>query len=92
VNRNVVFGLFRFLGHRFSPQLTDIGETHFWRIDLHAIPQHRLSMRRILRHSRRIDEPCSAKLYHQPAPTALPSPTSMRLWRSVWPRGPNVGA
>ena len=25
-----------------------------------------------LRHSRRIDQPCSPKLYHQPAPTALP--------------------
>ncbi len=30
---------------------------------------HRLQS---LRHSRRIDEPCSPKLYHQPAPTALP--------------------
>ncbi|MCX6602589.1 MAG: Tn3 family transposase [Acidobacteria bacterium] len=72
MNRNVVFGLFRFLGHRFSPRLADIGETHFWGIDPHAIPQHRLSMRRILLHSRRIDEPSSAKVYHQPAPTALP--------------------
>ncbi len=25
-----------------------------------------------LQHSRRIDQPCSPKLYHQPAPTALP--------------------
>ena len=29
---NVVFGLFRLLGYRFSPRLTDIGGARFWRI------------------------------------------------------------
>ncbi len=33
---DVVFGLFRLLGYRFSPRLTDIGGTRFWRIDRHA--------------------------------------------------------
>ena len=30
---DVVFGLFRLLGYRFSPRLADIGGTRFWRID-----------------------------------------------------------
>jgi len=30
---DVVFGLFRLLGYRFSPQLADVGGTRFWRID-----------------------------------------------------------
>ncbi len=33
---DVVFGLFRLLGRRFSPRLADIGGTRFWRIDTHA--------------------------------------------------------
>lgn len=33
---DVVFGLFRLLGYRFSPRLADIGGTRFWRIDLQA--------------------------------------------------------
>jgi len=33
---DVVFGLFRLLGYRFSPRLADIGGTRFWRIDLKA--------------------------------------------------------
>ncbi len=30
---DVVFGLFRLLGYRFSPRIADIGGTRFWRID-----------------------------------------------------------
>ena len=30
---DVIFGLFRLLGYRFSPRLADIGGTRFWRID-----------------------------------------------------------
>ena len=30
---DIVFGLFRLLGYRFSPRLADIGGTRFWRID-----------------------------------------------------------
>ena len=30
---DVVFGLFRLLGYRFSPRLAEIGGTRFWRID-----------------------------------------------------------
>ena len=33
---DVVFGLFRLLGYRFSPRLADIGGTRFWRIDSRA--------------------------------------------------------
>jgi len=33
---DVVFGLFRLLGYRFSPRLADIGGTRFWRLDPHA--------------------------------------------------------
>jgi TnpA family transposase len=54
---DVVFGLFRLLGYRFSPRLADIGGTRFWRIDpnadygkLNAISQHRLRLQRISPH------------------------------------------
>jgi TnpA family transposase len=30
---DIVFGLFRLLGYKFSPRLADIGGTRFWRID-----------------------------------------------------------
>jgi TnpA family transposase len=33
---DVVFGLFRLLGYRFSPRLADIGGTRYWRIDPQA--------------------------------------------------------
>ncbi len=33
---DVIFGLFRLLGYRFSPRLADIGGTRFWRIDQHS--------------------------------------------------------
>lgn len=33
---DVVFGLFRLLGYRFSPRLAEIGGTRFWRINPHA--------------------------------------------------------
>ena len=48
---DVVFGLFRLLGYRFSPRLADIGGSRFWRIDakadygkLNVISQHRISL------------------------------------------------
>jgi len=48
---DVVFGLFRLLGYRFSPRLADIGGARFWRIDaqadygeLNAIAKQRASM------------------------------------------------
>lgn len=51
---DVVFGLFRLLGYRFSPRLADIGGTRFWRIDpradygeLNAISRHRVPLSRI---------------------------------------------
>jgi len=54
---DVVFGLFRLLGYRFSPRLADIGGTRFWHIDpkadygeLNDISRHRLSLRRIAPH------------------------------------------
>ena len=33
---DVIFGLFRLLGYRFSPRLAEIGGTRFWRINPHA--------------------------------------------------------
>jgi TnpA family transposase len=33
---DIVFGLFRLLGYRFSPRLADVGGTRFWRIDSDA--------------------------------------------------------
>lgn len=54
---DVVFGLFRLLGYRFSPRLADIGGTRFWRIDadadygeLNAIARQRVSLGRIEAH------------------------------------------
>lgn len=54
---DVVFGLFRLLGYRFSPRLADVGGTRFWRIDLKAdygllnsISQHNLSLKKIKPH------------------------------------------
>lgn len=46
---DVVFGLFRLLGYRFSPRLADIGGTRFWRIDPNADygPLNRISRHRI---------------------------------------------
>ena len=54
---DVVFGLFRLLGYRFSPRLADIGGTRFWRIDadadygeLNALARQRVSLDRITPH------------------------------------------
>jgi TnpA family transposase len=54
---DIVFGLFRLLGYRFSPRLADIGGTRFWRIDanadygeLNAIARQRISLGRIEKH------------------------------------------
>lgn len=51
---DVVFGIFRLLGYRFSPRLADIGGTRFWRIDpradygdLNWISRHRVQLNRI---------------------------------------------
>lgn len=48
---DLVFGLFRLAGYRFSPRLADVGATRFWRINqqadyglLNAISTHHLSM------------------------------------------------
>jgi TnpA family transposase len=54
---DVMFGLFRLLGHRFSPRLADIGGTRFWRVDpqadygeLNALARQRASFDRITPH------------------------------------------
>ena len=51
---DVVFGLFRLLGYRFSPRLADVGGTRFWRIDaaadygdLNSLARHNVSLDRI---------------------------------------------
>jgi hypothetical protein len=53
---DVVFGLFRLLGYRFSPRLADIGGSRFWRIDKHAdygdlnaISRHHISINKIVK-------------------------------------------
>ena len=52
---DIVFGLFRLLGFRFSPRLADIGGARFWRIDpkadygpLNAIAHHQIKPRLIV--------------------------------------------
>lgn len=54
---DIVFGLFRLLGYRFSPRLADIGGQRFWRIDaeadygeLNEIARQRVSLDRIGKH------------------------------------------
>ena len=54
---DVVFGLFRLLGYRFSPRLADVGGTRYWRIDpaadygpLNNIARHRIKTRLIKDH------------------------------------------
>jgi TnpA family transposase len=54
---DVVFGLFRLLGYRFSPRLADVGGTRFWRIDaqadyglLNPVSAHHLSLQKIEPH------------------------------------------
>lgn len=54
---DVVFGLFRLLGYRFSPRLADIGGTRFWRIDpqadygeLNAVARQRINIQLIAAH------------------------------------------
>lgn len=54
---DIVFGLFRLLGYRFSPRLADIGGTRFWRIDpqadyglLNTVSTHHLSLQKIAPH------------------------------------------
>jgi len=51
---DVVFGLFRLLGYRFSPRLADIGGARLWRIDPYAdygpfndLSRHRVQLARI---------------------------------------------
>jgi TnpA family transposase len=54
---DVVFGLFRLLGYRFSPRLADIGGTRFWRVDpqadygdLNTLAQQRVKLDRVTPH------------------------------------------
>ena len=54
---DVVFGLFRLLGYRFSPRLADVGGSRFWRIDpladyglLNPVSSHPLRLNRITPH------------------------------------------
>lgn len=54
---DVIFGLFRLLGYRFSPRLADIGDTRLWRIDpnadygvLNNLARHRLHSDLIVDH------------------------------------------
>ncbi|RNH92877.1 hypothetical protein EEZ25_33550 [Micromonospora aurantiaca] len=35
---DIVFGLFRLLGYRFSPRIVDVGGTRFWRADVPGQP------------------------------------------------------
>jgi TnpA family transposase len=54
---DVVFGLFRLLGYRFSPRLADVGGTRFWRIDqkadyglLNSVSAHHINLQKIAPH------------------------------------------
>ncbi|PYD85186.1 Tn3 family transposase [Pseudomonas syringae pv. pisi] len=54
---DVVFGLFRLLGYRFSPRLADVGGTRFWRVDakadyglLNSVSGHNINLQKIEPH------------------------------------------
>lgn len=54
---DVVFGLFRLLGHRFSPRLADLGDARFWRVEpladygkLNILAKHRINFERVAPH------------------------------------------
>ena len=54
---DIVFGLFWLLGFQFSPRLTELGETRFWRIDpkanygtLNGLARHRVKTALIAQH------------------------------------------
>jgi len=54
---DLVFGLFKLLGYQFSPQLTDIGERRFWRLDrtadygaFNSLSRHVIKVELIERH------------------------------------------
>jgi TnpA family transposase len=54
---DVVFGLFRLLGYRFSPRLADVGGSRFWRIDpkadyglLNHVSAHHINLQKIAPH------------------------------------------
>jgi TnpA family transposase len=54
---DIVFGLFRLLGYRFSPRLADMGGTRFWRIDrdadygpLNSIARQKINIDLIAKH------------------------------------------
>ncbi|WP_035952069.1 Tn3 family transposase [Parafrankia sp. EUN1f] len=58
---DLVFGVFRLLGYRFSPRIADIGDTRYWRATwpgdpagdygpLNAIARNKVNLRRILDH------------------------------------------
>ena len=54
---DVVFGVFRLLGYRFSRRLADVGGTRLWRLDRHAnygdlndMSRHKINLRLIAAH------------------------------------------
>jgi TnpA family transposase len=58
---DIVFGLFRLLGYRFSPRIADLGGTGFWRADpparpagdygpLNAIAPNKVNLEKIVTH------------------------------------------
>ena len=58
---DMVFGVFRMLGYRFSPRISDIGDTRYWRAEwpadpaadygsLNAIARNKVNLARIVEH------------------------------------------
>lgn len=54
---DIIFGLFRLLGYRFSPRIADIGGTRFWRIDskadygaLNPLARQQINLQKIIQH------------------------------------------
>ncbi len=90
---DVVFGLFRLLGCRFSARLADVGGTRLWRIDLQAdcgllnpISAHRLRLQRIAPHcDDMLRLAGSLKLGRVPAGGSTTARDRRTSWvRSVW--------
>lgn len=58
---DIVFGVFRMLGYRFSPRIADLGDTRYWRAvwpgepagdygALNAIARNKVNLKKIIRH------------------------------------------
>jgi TnpA family transposase len=90
---DIVFGLFWLLGFQFSPRLTKLGETRFWRIDpkanygtLNGLARHRVKTVLIAQHLGRLSP--GRRLSQDGNRSSFGTrPESATRWPSVYPGG-----